>query len=328
MKKVLITGIAGFIGSHVAEIFLENGIRVSGIDNLSTGKKENLESFYAELDEFIKDDLVNISKYFQTEKFDAIIHLAALADVVPSIKQPRKYFESNVSGTLSVIEFANQREIKKIIYSASSSCYGIPDIFPTTEDSPIDTRYPYSLTKYQGEELLRHFSLLYDFNCISLRLFNVYGPRARTNGTYGAVFGVFLKQIIEGEAITIVGDGEQKRDFIYVTDVASAFLKAYLSEKNGFNIYNIGNSNPVSINTLAKLLKPSKIVNIPDRPGEPRQTFANITKAKSELKWEPKVKFKDGVDLMLRKKEEWRNAPLWDVESIANETMDWFKYVK
>jgi UDP-glucose 4-epimerase len=326
--KILITGFAGFIGSHVCEKFIENNHEVWGIDNLSTGHKGNIKSFENKMKGIVIDDINNINLYFDNIAFDQIIHLAALADVVPSIKNPRKYFNSNVSGTLSIIEFMKNRNIKKIIYTASSSCYGIPKNYPTSEEELIDTRYPYALTKFTAEQYVKHFSSLYNFEAISLRLFNVYGPRARTTGTYGAVFGTFLKQILSNTPLTIVGDGEQSRDFIFVTDVASAFLSSSNSKIKGYNVFNVGNGRPMTINYLAKLLNPVGIVNIPDRPGEPRQTFANISKIKEILGWEPSIKFEDGVKIMIKNINYWKDAPLWDKSSISVETKDWFKYVK
>ena len=326
--KILVTGFAGFIGSHVCETLIENKHKVWGIDNLSTGHKGNIKIFKDKLQGVVYDDINNIDSYFDNIEFDQIIHLAALADVVPSIKNPRSYFNSNVSGTLSLIDFMQKRKIKKIIYTASSSCYGIPKKFPTNENELIDTRYPYALTKYTGEEYVKHFSNLYNFNAISLRLFNVYGPRARTTGTYGAVFGIFLKQLLSNKPLTIVGDGKQTRDFIFVKDVANAFLLSSNSNLDGFNIFNVGASKPISINYLAKILNPVDVIYIPDRPGEPRQTFADISKIKKKLGWEPKIKFEDGVKIMIDNINYWKDAPLWDKTSISNETKDWFKYVK
>lgn len=325
--KVLITGVGGFIGSHVAEEFLLHGHEVYGIDNFSTGHKGNMESFLGELQNFVEDDINNIDSYWDGIAFDAVIHLAALADIVPSIQNPRKYFDANVSGTLSVIEFVNKRDIPKVVYAASSSCYGIPSEYPTSEDAAIQARYPYALTKFMGEELLVHFSKLYGFEYVSLRLFNVYGPRARTTGTYGAVFGVFLKQLYDNKPLTVVGDGEQTRDFIYVLDVAKAFYLAGIRSKS-CSVYNVGASRPVSINYLAKLLGAKEVINIPDRPGEPRQTFANISAIRKELDWEPTVSFEEGVDVMKEMINLWKDAPLWEPESIKKETTDWFKYVK
>ena len=155
---------------------------------------------------------------------DWVFHLAGLVDIVPSIEMPEQYFSANVTGTFNVLECAKANGIKRVIYAASSSSYGIPDVYPTDESSPIKPQYPYALTKYMGEELVLHWSQVYGLPAISLRLFNVYGTRSRTSGTYGAVFGVFLAQKLAGKPLTIVGDGSQTRDFTYVTEIGRAHV--------------------------------------------------------------------------------------------------------
>ena len=177
--------------------------------------------------------------------------------------------------------------MKKLVYSASSSCYGIPDEYPTKETAEIRPEYPYALTKYVGEEYVMFWNQLYKLPVISLRYFNVFGTRARTNNTYGAVFKVFLSQKLHKQPLTIVGDGTQTRDFVYVTDVVKANMLAAESELNG-EIFNIATGNPQSINYIAELIG-GKTVNIPKRPGEPDSTHADITKAKKLLNWEPKL---------------------------------------
>ena len=172
------------------------------------------------------------TKYFK--RANVVFHLAALADIVPSINNPTKYFNSNVLGTKNIIDICIKYRIPKIIYSASSSCYGIPDKYPTNENEVIDVRYPYALTKRLGEEILVHYSNIYNFKAISLRLFNVYGTKSRTSGTYGAMFGIFLSQKLKNKPATIVGNGKQKRDFTYVDDIVNAFIHSmkYKGEKN------------------------------------------------------------------------------------------------
>ena len=206
------------------------------------------------------------------------ISFSALADIVPSIQNPEKYYNSNVNGTLNLLQACKNAKVLKFLYSASSSCYGIPKKYPTTEDEKINTLYPYALTKKMGEDLIIHWSKLYNFPFISLRLFNVYGTRSRTSGTYGAMFGVFLAQKLHGKPFTIVGNGRQTRDFTYVTDVIDAFLKAAES-KIVNEIFNIGSGETVSINKIIKLLGGKKVF-IKKRPGEPDYAFANISKLK------------------------------------------------
>lgn len=323
--KTIVTGGAGFIGSHLVDQLLGLGHEVIVLDNFSTGRKENLDHIkdriqLMECNLALKGDWV---KYFKN--VDWVFHLAALADIVPSIQKPEAYFNANVNGTYNVIEAAKQAEVKKVVYAASSSCYGIPDKYPTPETAIIQPQYPYALTKRIGEELLLHWAQVYQLPAVSCRFFNVYGTRSRTSGTYGAVFGVFLAQKLANKPMTIVGDGTQTRDFTYVTDVANALVSAAKSDKVG-EIYNIGSGNTVSINKLVDLLGGEKI-NIPKRPGEPDCTFADISKIKSELNWTPKISIEDGVKIVLENIEYWRNAPVWTPDSIANETEDWFKYL-
>ena len=173
---------------------------------------------------------------------DWVFHLAALADRDPSIEKPEAYFQSNVVGSFNVAKLSAENNVKRVVYAASSSCYGIPKSFPTSEDAGCDPKYPYALTKYLGEQIMMHWNSVYDLPVVCLRLFNVYGPRARTSGTYGAVFGVFLAQKLAGAPFTIVGDGTQTRDFTFVSDVCQAFLTAAESELAG-EIMNVGSGN-------------------------------------------------------------------------------------
>lgn len=325
--KCLVTGGAGFIGSHLVDQLLSVGHSVTVIDNLSTGRRENLEQQKGNENLiFIQEDIADFSKirpYFNG--IDKVFHIAALADIVPSIVTPLEYYRSNVTGTLCVAEAARQAGVKKLVYAASSSCYGIPDIYPTPETAAIRPQYPYALTKYLGEEIILHWSKVYKLSAISLRLFNVYGPRSRTCGTYGAVFGTFLAQKINNQPFTIVGDGEQTRDFVFVKDVASAFMMAADSDCSQ-EIMNVGSGNTYSINRLTELLG-GKVVYIPKRPGEPDCTQAQITKIKKMLGWNPEVSFEEGVKIMLDNIDYWKKAPVWTPDTIGEATKDWFKYL-
>jgi len=326
-KNVLVTGGAGFIGSHLVELLLAEGHKVIVIDNCSTGRVENLKHLIDNPSlEFYQEDIRNeqaIAKYFSD--IDWVFHLAALADIVPSIEQPREYYESNVTGTLNVLQAAKAANVKKFLYSASSSCYGIPDEFPTNESSEIRPQYPYALTKYLGEELVKHWGQVYQIPYVSLRLFNVYGPRSRTSGTYGAVFGVFLAQKLANKSFTVVGDGSQTRDFTFVKDVVSAFLSAAQSTVSG-EIMNVGSGNTYSVNHLIQLLG-GDMVYIPKRPGEPDCTFADTTKIRALLDWKPVTTFEQGVETMLANIDYWKKAPVWDQQSIAVATQKWFEYL-
>jgi UDP-glucose 4-epimerase len=325
--KAIITGGAGFIGSHLADFLIDLNFEVLVLDNLSVGRVENINHLL-HLSKF-KFHEVDISDFDSIEQFfsdtDWVFHLAALADIVPSIENPKAYYKSNASGTFSVLEACRKNNIKKIIYSASSSCYGIPDEYPTKEIADIRPQYPYALTKNIGEQIIMHWCNLYNLPSISLRFFNVYGPRARTSGTYGAVFGVFLAQKIANKPFTVVGDGNQTRDFTFVSDIVEALFAAAKSKVSG-EIINIGSNNTYSINYLVDLLG-GEVVYIPKRPGEPDCTWADISKAKKLLKWEPKVTLEQGVKVLLDDMRYWDDAPVWDSKSIEKATEKWFKYL-
>jgi UDP-glucose 4-epimerase len=325
--KTLVTGGCGFIGSHIVDKLLERGHEVTILDNFSTGRIENLEHQKNTKNlRIIEADICSenkIMKYFKD--VDWVFHLAALADIVPSIQNPEKYFKSNVDGTFSVLQASKKNKIKRFIYSGSSSCYGIPSTYPTSETSKICPQYPYALTKNIGEQLVMHWGKLYKLPVISLRLFNVYGTRSRTSGTYGAVLGVFLAQKLAKKPFTVVGDGSQTRDFTYVTDIAEAFLIAAQSNIEN-EIFNVGSGGTYSINRLIKLLK-GDFTYIPKRPGEPDCTFADITKIKKILEWNPKISLEGGVKEVLKNINYWSKAPVWTKKSIKDATEDWFKYL-
>ncbi len=321
------TGGAGFIGSHLAEGLLAGGHEVSVVDNFACGSEANLEgmkdnpSFKVHKADITDPDAMR--PLF--DGVDWVFHLAALADIVPSIRDPLSYHRANVDGTVSVLEAARAGGVKRFVYAASSSCYGIPDEYPTPEDAPIRAMYPYALTKYVGEEYVRHWHRTYGMATMSLRLFNVYGPRSRTAGTYGAVFGVFLAQKLAGKPFTVVGDGEQTRDFTFVTDVARAFIMAAESEVAG-EVMNVGSNHTYSVNRLVELLG-GPLTHIPKRPGEPDCTFGRTAKISQLLGWQPTVPFEDGVRRMLDNIEYWRQAPVWEAEGIEEATADWFRYL-
>ena len=326
-KTALVTGGAGFIGSHLVDKLISEGFTVTVLDNFSTGRPDNLKHLKnnprLKLVETDICDFDGIAGYFKN--IDYVFHLAALADIVPSIVNPAGYFRANVDGTFCVAQACRQHGVKKIIYSASSSCYGIPDICPTPETADIRPQYPYALTKYLGEQLVLHWGQVYKIPVVSLRIFNAYGPRSRTSGTYGAVFGVFLAQKLKHQPFTVVGDGRQTRDFVFVTDVANAFFMAANSACQQ-EVMNIGSGGTYSVNRLIELLK-GEVVYIPKRPGEPDCTFADTAKIRKLLGWVPQVSFEQGVEKVLEEINYWKDAPVWTPEKIEVATQDWFKYL-
>lgn len=330
--KVIVTGGCGFIGSHSVDRLLNEGHEVICLDNFSTGRLENIGHHQnssrlkvIECDLSLHQSLNDLLKRGSFDDVELVFHFAALADIVPSITNPRKYFEANVIGTLNLLETCRHLKLRKFIYAASSSCYGIPDIYPTPETAEIRPQYPYATTKFLGEQLVLDWHRIYHVPSISLRFFNVYGPRSRTSGTYGAVFGVFLAQKLNGAPFTIVGDGHQTRDFTYVTDVVDACYRASFSNVVGETM-NVGSGNHYSVNYLVELLGGEKVY-IPKRPGEPDCTYADISKIKTLLGWHPTVSFEDGVQKMLENIDYWRAAPVWTAQTIEQETQDWFKYL-
>jgi UDP-glucose 4-epimerase len=322
----VVTGGAGFIGSHLVDLLLEKGHEVRVIDNFSGGHKSNLKVAGANPNlKIFSEDILDLqvdSTIFHS--VDYVFHLAGIGDIVPSIEKPNDYMAVNVQGTVKVLECARKNSIKKFVYASSSSCYGLADT-PTDEFAIISPEYPYALSKYLGEQCVFHWNRVYGLPVNSICIFNAYGPRVRTTGAYGAVFGVFLKQKLMGKPFTVVGDGTQTRDFVYVTDVAQGFLLAAQTEISGER-FNLGGGRPRSINELIEILK-GPVIQIPKRPGEPDVTHADIAKISTMLNWKPKVAFQEGVETMLEHISEWENAPLWEPEGIAEATKTWFRFM-
>jgi UDP-glucose 4-epimerase len=323
----VVTGGAGFIGSHMVDLLVEDGFSVRVIDNLSGGSEANLSQHVNNQDVVLDQrDIREFSpgdSLFDDARF--VFHFAGIGDIVPSIERPMDYMSTNVLGTISILECARYSQVQKLVYAASSSCYGLAKT-PTDENHQIDTKYPYALSKFQGEQAALHWHQIYGLPVNSIRIFNAYGTRSRTSGAYGAVFGVFLKQKLMGQPLTVVGGGTQTRDFLYVTDVARAFYAAAQTVQVG-EIYNLGAGKPQAVNRLVELLGGEKIY-IPSRPGEPDCTWANITKITNELNWRPHVSFEDGVATILENIDYWKDAPLWSPNSIAEATKTWFKFMK
>lgn len=323
MVNVLVTGGAGFIGSHMVDYLISKDYSVRVLDNLVTGKNINLIHHKNNKKLIIDErDIRQVASSDNIYKeLDYIFHFAGIGDIVPSIDNPVEYMSVNTQGTVKVCEGARHNNIKKLVYAASSSCYGLAKV-PTDENAKISIQYPYALSKYLGECSVMHWHKVYGLPVNVIRIFNAFGTRSKTEGTYGAVFGVFLKQKLSNKSFTVVGNGNQKRDFLYVTDVVRAFYKASKTKKVG-EIYNLGAGNPQTINYLVKLLE-GPVKNIPKRPGEPEVTWANIKKISHDLDWKPKVSFEEGVKKVLEDIEYWKDAPLWDETSIEKVTKTWF----
>ena len=322
--KCLVTGGAGFVGSHLVERLVIQGHKVTVVDDLSSGKLSNLVSIREEI-QFHNLDIASEEAESKFKGHEIVFHLAAKADIVPSIVKPTEYMLANVVGTLSVLEAVRKHSIDRLIYAASSSCYGIATEVPTSENAPIQPMYPYALSKWMAEEMVFHWAKLYKLNALSLRLFNVYGPRARTSGNYGAVLGVFFAQKLAGKPLTIVGDGTQSRDFVYVDDVVDAFIAAGESKETGYAI-NIGAGNPIPVNKVAEIIG-GNVINIPHRPGEPEVTHADTGLALQKLGWKPKTDFESGIKMAMSNLEIWKDAPVWTPDSIGVATEEWFKYL-
>ncbi len=311
--RVLVTGASGFIGSHLVERFIRDGHHVTALD--LAGKKKTYTV------DLVKEK--NLKKYFQ--RIDWVFHLAGASDIIPSIVRPLEYHAANVTATVNVLEASRKAGVKRFLYAASSTCYGIPDTCPTPETAPIRPQYPYALTKYIGELYALHWAKVYNLPVVSLRLFNVYGPRSRISNDYGPVFTTFMAQKLAGSPFTVVGNGKQTRDFTYISDVVEAFITAARSNVTG-EVFNVGSGGTYSVNHLVKLLG-GPIVHIPKRPGEPDCTYADIRKIKKVLGWKPKISFEQGVKEVLKHIDDWKTAPVWTPSSIKKATKDWFTYL-
>ena len=323
----VVTGGAGFIGSHMVDLLVEHGFRVHVIDTLVGGREANLAQHAASTEVVLEQRDIRACQpgeaLFDNARY--VFHFAGIGDIVPSIEQPLEYLSTNAQGTVQILECARRAGVQRLVYAASSSCYGLAET-PTREDHPIAPQYPYALSKYQGEQAAFHWQRVYGLPVNSIRIFNAYGTRSRTSGAYGAVFGVFLRQKLAGEPFTVVGDGTQRRDFVYVTDVAKAFFAAAVGDPIG-QVWNLGSGNPQSVNRLVELLGGEK-VHIPKRPGEPEVTFADISKLQRDLGWRPEVSFEQGVARIVEQIDYWREAPLWTPDKIAEATKTWFKYLQ
>ena len=296
--KALVTGGAGFIGSHLVEKLVKKKIKVTVIDNLSSGNVENLSRVKKKI-QFFKEDLNSIKKLKnKINKFDHVFHLAGLANVTDSFKNKKKYYKANVSSTLNLIKFLKNKKIKNIIYAASASCYGNSTDKLISEKAKISNLSPYAKTKWISEKKLFLSAKFLNTSIISLRLFNVYGIRNNPKNQYAGVITNFINQKVEKKPFTIFGNGKQTRSFIYVSDVVDAMIKASKSNiKN--DILNLGASKAITINSIADTLKGKKIFS-KKKKGDPMFSNANVKKIKKKLSWKPKVNITQGINLLLK----------------------------
>ncbi len=292
--KYVVTGGAGFIGSNIVDLLLEKGHEVHVIDNFSTGKKENCnpKAKYHDLDLSISNSLETIKSILKGS--DGVFHLAALARVQESIDNPVHFEKNNTLSTINILKACSEEKVKRLIYSASSSAYGNTDKLPSKEEDKINPISPYAMQKYYGEVCCKMFSQVYGVETVSLRYFNVYGERQNLDGAYALVMCVFAKQRMNNEPLTIRGDGEQRRDFTHVYDIANANYLAMNSSKVGNGeVINIGNSDNRSVNEIANLIG-GPITHV-EPVIEPRETLADNTKAKDLLGWSPTINIEDWV---------------------------------
>ncbi len=301
----LVTGGAGFIGSHIAEKLILNGHKVRVFDNLSTGRIENLDPVEKKID-FIQEDIRDMDRLVQAMSgIDMVFHQAALPSVPRSIEEPRDCHEVNITGTLNVLLAARQAGVQRVIYAGSSSAYGDTPVLPKKEDMTPSPLSPYALAKLTGEYYCRVFSSVYGLETITLRYFNVFGPRQNPESQYAAVIPKFIQAVLNCEKPAVFGDGGQTRDFTYVGNVADANILAALAEKTSGNVVNVAAHIQISLNQLLNTLENISRRKIhpryePPRPGDVRHSFADISRARQLLGYSPAVSFEEGLELTMR----------------------------
>lgn len=299
-KKVLVTGGAGFIGSHIVQRLVSLGAQVVVLDNLVTGKRENIEAYLDKIN-FIERDLTDEAALdLALEGVDLISHQAALRSVPKSVERPFDYHQVNVTGTLRLLIQARDKGVKKVVFASSSSVYGERFDFPEKEDDLPQPVSPYASTKLMGEYYNYLFSKLYGLEAVSLRYFNVFGPRQSLENRYAVVVPKFITSLLANQGPPIFGDGNQERDFTYIEDVVDANILALAGNGLAGQVFNIAGGSPKSINYLLQITKEltAKSCNpkfLDLRPGDVRKTFADISKAKKLLGWQPQVPFYEGI---------------------------------
>ena len=294
MKKVLVTGCAGFIGSHLCDALIKN-YEVIGIDNLATGHKEYINPKV----KFHKIDIRSAKVIDLMKDVDTVFHLAAAARIQPSIVDPSYYHDNNLNGTFNLLQAAVKNKVRRFVFSSSSSAYGIQKAFPETEDMVPNPLNPYAAQKLMGEIYMKVWAQCYGLETVSFRYFNVYGPRQIETGPNSTVIGIFLDQMRNNKPLTIVGNGQKKRDYTHVKDVVRANIQAMKSKKVGAGeVINIGTTKTYSINQVAKMISKNHVF-IPDRQFEAIKTLADVKLAKKLLDWEPVIGLEEGIKDLL-----------------------------
>jgi nucleoside-diphosphate-sugar epimerase len=302
MKRCLVTGGAGFIGSHIAERLFNEGNFVRVLDNFSSGKKENIKFAERGNDfELIEGDIREYKTCLNSTKdIDYVFHQAALRSVPKSMKDPYSYNDVNINGTLNLLKASNENKVKRFVFASSSSVYGETDVFPEKEDFLPQLISPYALSKLTGEYYCRIFKVNYKLETISLRYFNVFGPRQSIDDEYAVVIPKFISLMLKDMQPPIHGDGKQSRDFSYIDNVVLANLLAASAEDTKCDVFNVANNKDHTILELVKILnkimgKSIKPVFTPIRQGDVYRTFADISRAKKFLGYRPKVDFETGL---------------------------------
>ena len=306
MRTALVTGASGFIGSHLVDALLERNYRVRGLDNLQTGNRENLDAAWkAEEFEFFEGDIRNEDIVERAVAgTDSVFHLAADISVQGSIDSPSRTTEINCGGTATVIEAARDKGVEEFVLASSAAVYGSTTSLPVSEDDPLDPESPYALSKRYGEQLAAQVAERNPMNCVSLRFFNVYGPRQDPGGEYAAVIPAFIERLLDGQPPVIYGDGEQSRDFVYVGDVVAGLI-AGAERSPEYSVVNLGCGRRITINELASRLNEVIGTDLepeygPAREGEVRHSGADISRAREVLGFEPAVEFVEGLEETVR----------------------------
>ncbi|MBN2531054.1 MAG: SDR family oxidoreductase [Deltaproteobacteria bacterium] len=312
MTAYLITGVAGFIGSNLAESLIQMGHDVIGIDNYLTGKEENIGSLQTQM-RFVEGDIRDTALMNELCKgVDYVLHHAAMASVPWSMKEPMLAHDHNATGTLNVLLAARDNNVKKVVMAVTSAAYGNTNVLPAHEDLPPDPLSPYALTKLIGEQYLKLFSSAYGLPTVGLRYFNVFGQRQDPNSAYAAAIPIFARKLIHGESPVVFGDGEQTRDFVYIQDVVQANIKAcQAGNDTDGDVFNIGTGKQITVNELIEYMQTllgthQEVQYVEERAGDVKHSVASIEKARRQLHYAPAYSVFDGL----------KNAIGWYTENL------------